>query len=199
MSSTNQTNTFPPHSPTAIVTPHGRIRIDAPAAHVFDLIIDLSTYSAWNPFVPRGELLAHASSSEPSASEAPSANLTQDCAFRVYPAIKVLGFSVPNTTDVRCTLLSRPSSTASQEKQIYAVDWVQTNMSENMLKTLRRTEVEVLGEAKCEYRSWEWMEGPMAYVIKGTMIGALQRGFEESALGLKKKAEERYQKARSGP
>ncbi|KAK3077979.1 hypothetical protein LTS18_008759 [Coniosporium uncinatum] len=198
MSINNSTDNFPPHSPTAIVTPHGRTSISAPAALVFDLIIDLSTYPEWNPFVPRAELLANASSSEPSTLEAPSAKITQDCPFRIYPVMKVLGFSVPNTTDVRCTLLSRPSSTASQEKQIYAAEWVQTNMSDSMLKTLRRTEVEVLGEAECEYRSWEWMEGPMAYVIKGTMVGALQRGFEESALGLKREAEERYRKKTGG-
>ena len=84
------------------------------------------------------------------------------------------------------------SITYDAKKKCHEVVWSVEGYSPWLLKAERRQEIYELDDSECEYRTFEEMEGCLAYAIKYFMPGAevLAGRFRDWAEGLKTAAEE---------
>ena len=83
------------------------------------------------------------------------------------------------------------SITYDEKERRHEVIWRIEGYSDWMLKAVRRQEFYELGDSECEYRTFEEMEGYLAYAIKYFLPGAevLASRFRAWADGLKLAAE----------
>ncbi len=193
--STSSPAEFPPASVIAssIAVASSRVTINAPAALVFDLLIDPTTWPHWNAFVPRAVALP---------SQAPAAKMKEGDKLRFSVHMPKTDGEDPErqltTSDVQVTLIREPPPPdgGADAPKIYSANWRFVNtllLPSWALNTQRYNEVEVLGEAECVYRTWEEFNGVAAYAIKFAALGGVERGFIEWGKGLKKAAEERWE------
>lgn len=130
-------------------------------------------------------------------SEEPPTKLQEGDKIRFFVELPMAAGPDPKrqstTTDELVELISTPAD--SDAPKLFKANWsmVQTMLVPSfVLRCLRCSEVEVLGDAECDFRSWETFNGLSAWVVKMTAGAAVQRGFEEWGEGLKKAAEERW-------
>ncbi|KAF2100548.1 hypothetical protein NA57DRAFT_74154 [Rhizodiscina lignyota] len=184
---------FPPSSASGTFIASSRVKINAPASLVFDILTDPSTWPDWNLFVPRAVSLP---------SEEPATKMKQGDKIRFLVSLPTTAGPNPKRSDTRTDELVELISVPSDEDtlKIYRANWsmIQTvTLPSFMLRCLRCNEIEVLGEDECEYRSWETFNGLAAWGLRFAAAGTLERGFNEWGEGLKKAVEDRW-KAQKG-
>ncbi|OCK76047.1 hypothetical protein K432DRAFT_385730 [Lepidopterella palustris CBS 459.81] len=169
-------------------------RIHASAAVVWNLLIDISTWPDWNPFVPSADILDSADASSTQTSNEKKIKLGQRLRFH-----SVMG-TQQHTTVERVTVLETPSSPPSppdhsgtpdlSSPHVYRVGWDLESYPSYLMRTTRDNVVEV-GESGAEsiYKTKEDFFGPLAWPTKWVAGKKVQMGLEEWAEGLKKAAE----------
>lgn len=109
--------------------------------------------------------------------------------------VKVREISTPSNPG-ECTATNGTAS--SNTGEVYRLAWAGIGMPPSFLSAYRVMEVRQLStstagsgasEELCELRTWETMEGPVAYIVKMLYGKLLQTRFEEFAADLKKYAE----------
>lgn len=199
----------PPKEVSAVFIPHYRTTIEAPARIVFEILTSPSTWPDWNLFVPGAELISRRGASgiiEPYTYDASSGDLQarhratpqvregDTVTFKVAVPISGKGPTakrMPSSTQLFVSEVYVPKPGVDAGDATYRVIWgAPSSLSAPSAKRVQ--DVEPLGEQRCEYRSYEEMGGPLAYVVKWTMGGAVQRGVDEWGEGLKRAAEERW-------
>ncbi|KAB8349706.1 hypothetical protein FH972_023721 [Carpinus fangiana] len=161
--------------PQAQQSPHGKeapilslssyVLINCPAEKVFELFRDTSTWPAWNTFVPE----CGVNRSKDSKSSLPEAKLDSGDGM----AMQVKMTADANLRAQGGVVTDRVDTPG--EDDIFRIQWESKGMPKMMLRTLRTTEVVPIGPNECEFRTWEVMAGPLAYVVKN--IPARRSGF----------------------
>lgn len=187
------TTTAEPFTPTPAPPPSAHfhvaahIRIHAPAALVFRLFTDPSTYPTWNAFVPSATVTPP---SDPTATPCPTTPLqaggTLHMRVRLHPPS-------PSLSAASCVVREIADPAATGTPGLYRAVWESTGMPAWALHSRRTTEVRALGDEECEFRSWEWFGGVLARVVSGVYPRAavLQARFEETAGDIRGEAEKR--------
>lgn len=73
--------------------------------------------------------------------------------------------------------------------RVWKVEWVVADTPRSIFRARRHNEVIELPDGSCIYRTYEVMEGPMAYLVKFFSGSGVQSGFRTWAHGLKDRAE----------
>ncbi|CAA9957847.1 hypothetical protein PTMSG1_01427 [Pyrenophora teres f. maculata] len=162
-------------------------KIHAPAALVFDTVLNIGDYPKWNTWIPSGRILTQPASAAASDNSS-RMHIGSTMVFNVVmnaskpnsiteTQLKVVDISTPSspTTYLEPGLLADPSFTADLTK-VYRVSWTGHGAmaSWGVLRLERFHEVIVRGEGECEVRTWELMGGVMARVVKGLLEGTLR-------------------------
>ena len=185
----------------AVVLPtHGSIEIDAPAALVWSLLLDTTTYSSWCSFSPRVTVR-----SQPETVDPQDLKLHRNTHFTFHV---IMDSKKPNSitdTALRVTDISTPKSQSSYIPQtildseptysadlstVYRVAWtVEGGFVARGLKSERFHEIILRGDDKCEVRTWECQGGPLARAVKWMYKDVLLQKFQQWCEDLKKEAE----------
>jgi len=155
--------------------------VHAPAPLVFDALLRVADYPAWNTWIPSAHILTQPSSSDASADPNDLSRMRNgstmvfnvimnaDKPTSITPTqLRVVDISTPSSPTSYLTpdMLADPSFTADLSK-VYRVSWTGNGgMYALGIKLERFHEVIVRGENECEVRSWEIMGGLMARVVK---------------------------------
>lgn len=136
------------------------IEIDAPADLVFQILTDLPGYTRWNPFTPR--------------------------------AVSTLEIGAP--IDMRVRLM--PYYTRGQREFVSELSPLRRRVAWGMHmgkadwgRGHRTQEIVRLDAGRCRYVCEDNIGGRLRPLIIGLFGGAMQRGFDDVALALKKEAE----------
>lgn len=140
------------------------IEIDAPASVVWDVLTDLPNYSAWNPFCIRAE-----STLEMGA----PVNMT------------LASYTMPGELNANCEYVCavEPEHLLSWELKDSAV-WPYPARRDQI--------IEKLGATRCRYRSSDAFHGENGIHVVRFCGPWVKRAFEDSARGLKQRAEALY-------
>ena len=135
------------------------IEIDAPAERVFEILTDLDAYSEWNPFTPRVE----------------STLLPGD---PVHLHVRLLGRRLSHRVEI-VSSNQRPSKLC----------WGMQMGPRFVLRAERCQTVTPVGGQRTRYVNEDRIHGWLAPVVMAIFGPAMQRGFEQVAVALKKRAE----------
>lgn len=166
--------------------------INCPASHAFDILLDTSTWPEWNSFMPQSKVEPPKSSKSTSK---PSV-LVKGSKLDMKARMKA-GTSLSETLCL-VTELDRtdPAHAGSPGSDMYRVSWIQQSYSRMLLRTNRTSDFRDIqstdGEAKCEFRTYESMAGPLAYTVKLMFHDTLQQRFEEMADDLRRYVEKTW-------
>jgi Polyketide cyclase / dehydrase and lipid transport len=210
-------STWPPKNLSTPTVHHSRsifnlsysIRINAPAALVFGLVRDVSTYPTWNSWVPN--VTIH---SQPDGTPSDSQELVKGTSFTFHV---IMDFSKPHSvtdTQLRLSDLSAPTEPSSYVpkdaleedpsysadlSKVYRIAWKgEGGFVSRGLSTERFHEVIPINEHECEVRTWEVMGGFLARTVKWFYEKTLNEKFEVWCGDLKKESEKRYQAQQEG-
>lgn len=166
------------------------IKIDAPAAHVFDILISVDSWSDWNSFCPSVSIIGD-DSTDP-AVQVLKRNSKLAVQVRMTPTSSL------RTQNMAVTELEMPSNTDAS----YKVCWKAEGFPRFVLRTLRTNEIRSIGgnegDPSCEYRTFEIMAGPAAYTVKAMYESDLHDRFADMAQDLKAYAEKTWRTKRHG-
>lgn len=189
----------PTHGPGGSFSILSSQTITAPPDTVFAVLLEHALWPDWNRFVRRVTILSTAppspSPAQPSSSALQTALATDDGSRYIQKGTKMT-FAVHMDPDdaasstsqnMEVTLLEPFDS--AQPRRGWRVAWKSTSMPDVLLRTERVQEVVDDGKGGTEYTCWETMYGPLAPVVRWTMGGRLERGFEAWGLDLKGRAE----------
>ena len=135
------------------------VEIDAPADRIFEILTDLAAYPEWNPFTPRVE----------------STLLPGD---PVHLHVRLLGRRLSHRVEI-VSANERPSKLC----------WGMQMSPGFLLRAERCQTLTPIGEHRTRYVNEDRIRGWLAPVVMAIFGPAMQRGFEEVALALKKRAE----------
>lgn len=175
----------PASAANAVVFISAGIKINAPAVHVFDILIETGRWSEWNSFIPSVDLEKPKGS--PDSSETLSTGTKMSMKIRMKPGANLM------TQKMVVTELERPvPNERGHSGNVHRVCWKFTGLPEFMLRTGRTNDIIEEGEASCEYRTTEIQSGPSAYAVKSMYGETLQMRFEDMANDLKAYAEQTW-------
>lgn len=162
---------------------HSTTPINAPAPLVWDLLLDPSTWPAWNTFVPK--------------CEGADGKIKQGDRLRVDVSLppapkKANGKRTPSTSNLVVDAVEeRPA--AGGAAKTYFVQWSTLGWPAWLLRCSRRLFVEAKGETACEFRNYETFDGVLAHLLKLMGIREqVEAGFEEWGEGLKRASEGKF-------
>ena len=135
------------------------IEIDASREQVFDILADLEAYPEWNPFTPRVE-----STLEPGAP--------------VHLFVRLRTAKLRHQVEY-VTANERPSQLC----------WGADIGARFLVRADRCQRLTALGERRTRYVCTDEIQGWLAPLVMGLFGEAMQRGFEDCAQALKKRAE----------
>ncbi|KAF2400421.1 hypothetical protein EJ06DRAFT_530398 [Trichodelitschia bisporula] len=177
----------PPSMPHPVFRIHARTHIAAPAAPVLDLLLAPSSYERWNPFAPAARIRAQPST--PEADAAPE-RLHKGTRFTLDA---MMDPSKPSSVNPTHLVVDEVSHTTKKDGSVvHRVIWSNdTEAAWIMGKVLRAERVHEVIEKdrECEVRTWEGMDGVLAYVVRAMFAGVLPGRFEAWLGGLKGEAE----------
>ena len=196
---------------TAILSVYGSTLIAAPASLVWEILLDLSGYSAWNTFCPRATI--HSQPQNVPASERD--RLHKDTKFTFHVVMDPSKPSKITDTQLRVTDVSTPqaqseylrSGNQSVEEKTYTADlktvfrisWTtEGGFVARGLKSERFHEIIHLDDDSCEVRTWENQGGILARAVKFYYKDVLMTKFQEWCVELKSEAERRYDGQKQG-
>ncbi|KAL9094901.1 MAG: hypothetical protein Q9165_002851 [Trypethelium subeluteriae] len=187
---------------SVILPIYGSTTISAPAAQVWRLLIDTSSYESWCSFCPK--VTIH--SQPPSAPNDSELRLDTHFTFHVVmdskkptsytkTQLRVTDISTPNEPSTyipKDELESDPAWTEDLSR-VYRIAWTtEGGFVARGLRSERFHEVIDRGEDSCEVRTWECQGGSLAHAVKWTYKKTLQQKFGEWCADLKKAAEEKH-------
>lgn len=205
-SESSASGAWPPTDAAAVFLPHNKIHINAPAHIVFELLTSPSTWPDWNLFVPRAELLSRKNANGDNEAYTYDASVGEgDAKYKATPPMQlgdILHFKVGLPTSGKGPTAKRSASTTDEvvadfyvpakgAGETYRASWAVTE-SYTAPRAMRHNEVWPLGDAECEYRTYEMFYGWMAWLVRLVVGKPVQTGLEEWAEGLKKAAEEKW-------
>jgi len=182
------------------------LRIPAPAAVVWSVLLDTSTYPLWNTFCPRVTIHSQPEGVDP---KDPTLHLSTSFTFHIVmdkskptkvtdTQLRVTDFSTPqNPSDyIPMAVLKSEPSFSSDLGHVYRIAWTtEGGFVARGLKTERFHEIIPIldgqGGVECEVRTWECQGGPLARAVKYMFKETLQKKFMEWCEDLKKEAEKR--------
>lgn len=135
------------------------VEIEAPAERIFPILTDLAAYPEWNPFTPRVE-----SSLRP-------------------------GEPIHLHVRLRGPRLSHRVEQVSANEPPARLCWRMKLGASWLLAGERCQELTPLGPGRTRYRNEEIFRGCLAPLVSWLYGSILQRGFDDVALALKKRAE----------
>ena len=182
--------------------------ISAPASVVWSILLNTSTYPAWNSFCPK--VLIH--SQPPGISKTdPILHLDTSFTFNVVMDSKKPDKVTP--TQLRIKDISSPDAPSSYIPQdvldaeptysadlskVYRISWTtEGGFVARGLRTERFHEIIPTGEAECEVRTWECQGGVLARAVKFAYAKVLKEKFMEWCEDLKKASEARHRASES--
>ncbi|KAF1832329.1 hypothetical protein BDW02DRAFT_571159 [Decorospora gaudefroyi] len=155
--------------------------VRAPAPLVFDTILRVADYAAWNTWVPSVVIHRQPSSSGNDLDTSGQDRMSIGCTMQfnvvmntdrpdniTRAPLKVPDICTPSSPTSYLTpdLLADPTFTADLSK-VYRVSWTGNGGMYGLAPKLERFhEVIVINEKECEVRTWEMMGGIMARVVK---------------------------------
>jgi Polyketide cyclase / dehydrase and lipid transport len=193
---------------SAIIVPRSEVvfttvascKVQAPAAAVFEAVCDVSTYPAWNSFVPR--VTIH---SQPDGVPSNSQILELETSFTFHVIMDASKPDKDTPTQLRITDVStpeKPSSYIPQEmlesdatfvkdlNTVYRIAWkTEGGFVARGLKSERFHEIVVLGDNECEVRTWENQGNFLAKTVKWLYQKTLREKFQLWCDDLKKYCE----------
>lgn len=178
-----------------------RTAISAPAALVFSILLDTSTYPSWCTFVPRATI-----HTQPEGVDSSSKTFHVSTHFSFHAAMDPSKPQKSSDTELTISDISMPeaqteyiprsmredpkSGYTADLSKVYRVSWkAEGGFANRGLKSERFHEVIVMGEHECEVRTWELMGGFLARTVKWFYAKTLQARFEDWCADLKKYAE----------
>ena len=185
------------------------LTINAPAALVFDLICDSSSYPSWNSWISRVTIL-----SQPEGEPSDSTRLVKGTSFVYHVVMDESKPDAVTDTQLRVSDVSTPDnqsdfideetresngSYTSDLSKIYRISWNgEGTFLSRGLQTERFHELIILSEGSCEVRTWEVMGGVLARAVKWWYQKTLNEKFGTWCKCLKKISEEKYSAQKSG-
>jgi hypothetical protein len=136
------------------------IEIDAPRARVWEILVDIARYPEWNPFTPRIE-----------------ASLKIGEPVILHVAMK------PG----RGTM--RQPEVMSSYVEGEELGWGTTMVHRSVLRANRTQKLTSIDDRRTRYVSVDRFEGAMVPLVMALYRRHVQRGFDETARALKKRAE----------
>lgn len=180
--------------------------VRAPAPLVFDTVLRVADYSAWNTWIPTARITAQppSSSGNHDPNDLGRMRVGSEMEFEVVmdankpdnitiTKLKVADISTPDAPSSYLSpeLLEDPTFTADLSK-VYRVSWTDNGGMYGFAPKLERFhEVIVLNENECEVRSWEIMTGMTARMVKLLMAETLKEKFTLWCEDLKKYCEKK--------
>ena len=177
------------------------IRINAPAELVWQVLLDVPNYGAWNNFCPK--VTVH---SQPDGTDANEKGLRKGTSFTFHVVmdsnkptketptqLKVNDVSTPQNPSeyISAEALKDPGYTADLSK-VYRISWsCEGGFVSRGLKTERFHEIIVLGENECEVRTWENQGGMLASTVRWFYKKTLDEKFKLWCDDLKKYSEQK--------
>lgn len=153
------------------------IRIETPAKHAFEVLLNTSKWPEWNSFMPAATL----DDDKAGGVLRPGVTMTEHVRMSPTSSLRrqqVFVTEVTQNPDVNGTT------------GISRVCWKAVGLPQFILRTMRTNDFRVLDDgAACEFVSIEVMAGPAAYAVKAMYGKTLQERFEEMAVDLKQYAE----------
>jgi len=141
-------------------TVRSEIEIDAPPERVFDILLDLRSYSDWNPFTPQVE-----SSLE-------------------------LGAPVHMRVRLRsATRLSRQVEYVTANERPHKLCWGANIGARFLVRADRCQTLSPLDDRRTRYVCTDEIQGWLAPLVMLMYGDVMQRGFDDCAMALKKRAE----------
>lgn len=202
-----------PRGKAILETSHSLV-VHAPASLVFDAVLRIADYPAWNTWVPVGRILAHPPPAPGAENEDPNdlsrMRIGSTMEFDVImdaskpndihrTPLKVTDISTPAAPSsyVPSELLEDPSFTADLAK-VYRVGWKGNGGMMGLAPTAERFhEVIVISENECEVRSWELMSGVTAKIVKAMYEKTLKEKVALWCTDLKQYCERKHAQAGS--
>jgi hypothetical protein len=136
-----------------------RIDIDAPPALVWGVLTDLDRYSEWNTFCPKAE-----STLQPGS-----------------PIVMAVQMNAHHRRTQREIVRAIEPGVKVCWGVTIGAEWIMTGSRWQIL--------EPRGERRCHYHTWERFTGVLAPFIGAAFGGDVQRGFDQCAVDLKRRAE----------
>ena len=181
-----------PSIPSPVVTIHaGPTVVKAPASVVFETLSDVSTWSKWNTFVPKCDIIARSQNLAGSEDET-----TSDPKLSVGDIIRFhVAIGVPVRVTYVVNKVTRPHdpvklSGSPSAKDMYTINWKNPSFTQSwilswLIRFERTHEIRILDEGSCEVETWDCQAGPSAYMVKWLLTKRLNKEFEKWVEGLK--------------
>ncbi|KNG45557.1 hypothetical protein TW65_07808 [Stemphylium lycopersici] len=163
----------------AILTISYSTVVHASAPQVFETILRVADYSAWNTWIPAARIVTQPPEADADPSNLSHMRIGSTMEFEVVmnadkpdsitrTQLKVVDICTPSSPTSYLTpdILEDPSFTADLDK-VYRVSWTGNGGMGGMAPKLERFhEVIVRGNNECEVRSWEIMTGVVSRIVK---------------------------------
>ncbi|KAK5987851.1 hypothetical protein PT974_11985 [Cladobotryum mycophilum] len=189
-----------------VLTLSASIIIDAPAALVWEILLNTGDYGEWNTWCPK--ITVHSQPDSVNPSDDPQFNkLRKDTSFTLHVVMNSAQSSKVTLTQLRVTDISTPNDPGSYVPtellgkdglftadltKIYRVAWKGEGKYAMMgLRAERFHEIIILGEKSCEVRTWENQGGVPAYAVRWLYQKALDAKFLDWCNDLKKYSEQK--------
>ena len=195
-------NTINVPSKDAILTISASTHIKAPAALVFDVLLDVTSYGQWNTFCPKVTIETQPKKQSDSRTD----TLQLGTVFTLDAIMDSKKPDKPTPTQVKVTDISTPSEPSSyipsnilendasytaDLHRLYRISWkCEGGFVSRGLKTERFNEVIALNENECVARTWENQGGVLAHTVKWMYKQTLQEKFALWCKDLKRYSEE---------
>ena len=161
--------------------------INSPAADVFSAITNTETWPEWNSFVPSADIF------RPSPNEDSPRHGTLQVGAQVMLHVRMTPTSSLRDQKEEICEVTVPKdvegSGNAKPGDVFRASWKAEGFPTVGLRCLRVNEVHVIDDSSCEYRTWEMMAGPTAYIVKRMYAKTLQERFIDWANDLKSYAE----------
>ena len=186
-----------PTSPreSAVLTLSESVHINAPAALVFDALLDVSKYGEWNTWCPKVTIETPPGSKILATGTIFNFHVIMDAAkpTKETPTrLIVTDVSTPEkpSSYIPTTALEHDPSYTTDLSSLYRISWKgEGGFATKGLRSERFHEVIINGEDSCEVRTWEVMSGPLAYTVRWVYKRTLNEKFALWCTDLKKRCD----------
>ncbi|KAI1841321.1 hypothetical protein JX265_007919 [Neoarthrinium moseri] len=182
----------PTHGATGVFSVACSTAISASPIACLENVLNLAGYPSWNTFIPRASITEAPSTVQLD----PDLQRFAEAPQHAYPGVKMRFEAVmtpgkaPTSTDLEVTVLE---PIVKEGCKGYRVAWKMLGMPHFLLHTERVQEfvqeTNSDGSVETQYYCWETFGGLLAYLMKYTLGGQLEDGFNRWMNGLKKVAE----------
>lgn len=159
-------------------------QIKAPAAIIYNAIIDTSTWPEWSTFVPKVDI-----KSQPAGHDADSPVMVDgtQMSFTVH-----MSPSTHTSSGEMATSISPAPKPGDAPGTKYTAGWIGQTGIGPLLRAERVNEIITTEDPDvCEYRSWETFTGPVSLIVKYMFGQHLDDRFDDWAKELKDYCEEK--------